>query len=476
MKNKRIAALARAERPVSDPFPTDFLWGAATAAFQIEGAALSDGKGPSIWDVYTEIPGKTTRGETGVRACDHYHCYREDVEIMRQLNLRAYRFSISWPRVLPQGHGRVNVAGLDFYDRLVDALCAAGIEPFVTLYHWDLPAALQMELGGWPHPDVASYFADYADICFRSLGDRVRYWVTLNEPWCVASDGYIQGWHAPGVRDAALGYRAGHNLLRAHAHAAARYRAVQRPGPGGLGIALNIIYDFPATETPEDAAAAERAMEFMGGWFGDPLCRGDYPASMRLRLGDLLPPFSAEDAALLRGSLDFIGLNYYFADVVRDDPGRSPAEVEKVPQTGRKRTEMDWPVTPEGLAPQLQWLACRYPGLPLYITENGAAFSDQADGAGLVNDVDRIDYLREHIAAVASARRLGVDIRGYFVWSLMDNLEWAQGFSKRFGLVRCDFETLQRTVKASGWWYAHLIASGGDLAAAAVHAPPGEVR
>ena len=442
-----------------DVFPPAFLWGAATAAFQVEGATADGGRGPSIWDVFCATPGKTARGETGEIACDHYHRFRDDVELMRRLNLRAYRFSVSWPRVLPQGRGDINKQGLSFYDRLVDCLLAAGIEPMVTLYHWDLPAALQMELGGWAHPDLPLIFADYADVLFNTLGDRVHHWVTLNEPWVVVIAGYIHGTHAPGVKDAGLAYRVAHNLLRAHAHAVARYRASPH-NRGAIGPALNVLQAFPASESPADVAAAERATLEFCGWFGDPLYYGDYADVLRERFGAALPEFTAEDARLLTRSMDFFGLNYYFSHVIRHAPGAGPLEIEVVPQPQIPHTTMSWPVTPGGLCPLLHWLSRRYAGLPIYITENGAAFPDQADASGFVNDQPRIAYLRDHVRAVGQALAEGVDVRGYFVWSLMDNLEWTLGFSQRFGLVRCDSETSQRTIKASGHWYSELISTG----------------
>jgi beta-galactosidase len=440
-------------------FPDDFLWGTATAAFQIEGGAAEDGRGPSIWDVFCATPGKTACGDTGDVTCDHYHRYREDVDLMRRLNQRAYRFSISWPRVLPQGQGDVNNPGLLFYDRLVDALCDAKIEPMVTLYHWDLPAALQSELGGWAHPDLPRIFADYAELMFDRLGDRVRYWLTLNEPWCVVDGGYFHGWHAPGIKDRALGYRAGHNLIRAHAYAVDRYRA-GRHNRGAIGFALNTSYSFPVSDKPEDTAAAERCLLNFGGWFGDPPYYGDYPAVLRERLGSLLPEFTPADARLLKGSMDFIGLNYYTSERVRHAAGSGPMEAEVVPQPGVAKTSMGWPIVPEGLYRVLHWLADRYPGLPVYITENGAPLDDQPDETGFVDDQDRIAFLRDHIAAAGTAMAEGVDLRGYFVWSLLDNLEWSDGFAKRFGIVRCDHQTQRRTIKASGHWYAKLIDAG----------------
>jgi beta-galactosidase len=437
----------------------NLLWGAATSAFQVEGAAADDGKGPSIWDVFCATPGKIVSGATGQVACDHYHRYPQDVALMRRLGLRAYRFSVSWPRVVPAGRGTANPAGLDFYDRLVDALCAAGIEPFVTLYHWDLPAALQTDLGGWAHPDLPHLFADYAELVFNRLGDRVRYWLTLNEPWVVVVAGYFDGIHPPGIKDRALGYRVGHNLLRAHAAAVARCRA-GRSSPGSISFALNANYSFPATDASADVAAAERAMQNFAGWFGDPVYHGDYPAVMRARLGALLPQFTPEEAQLLKGSTDFLALNYYTSDVVRHAVDAGPMEAEVVPQPHVPQTAMGWPIRPDGLRCLLRWVSDRYARPPIYITENGAAFDDQPDEAGFVDDQNRTAYLREHIAAAAAARDDGVDLRGYFVWSLLDNLEWTEGFAKRFGLVRCDYATQTRTIKASGHWYGRLIRAG----------------
>ncbi len=449
---------------VTRPFTNDFLWGAATAAYQIEGAVGEDGRGPSIWDVFCHTPGKTVAGDTGDVACDHYHRWRDDIALMQALHLNAYRFSIAWPRVLPQGRGPVNAAGLDFYERLVDGLLQAGIEPFVTLYHWDLPAALQMELGGWVHDDLPRIFAEYAKVVFDRLADRVRYWVTINEPWCVVDGGYFHGVHAPGIRDRRLGYLAGHNLMRAHAYASAVYHA-EHADKGRIGFALNTSYSFPASDSAEDVAAADRAMLNFGGWFGDPACRGDYPPLLRERLGDLLPAFSTEDQRLLRESSDFLALNYYTSDLVRHAPGHGEMEVELLPQTDRPHTETNWPVVPEGFYEVLKWLDGRYPGLPIYVAENGAALIDEVADDGSVDDQHRIAYLREHLLAAERALREGVDLRGYFVWTLMDNLEWACGFEKRFGLVRCDHATQRRIIKASGHWYAEVIRTGGSLLA-----------
>ncbi len=443
----------------STSFPPDFLWGASTAAYQIEGGARDDGRGPSTWDAFTLIPGKTANNETGEIACDHYHRWREDVELMRALKLNSYRFSISWSRVMPQGRGAVNAAGLDFYDRLVDALRAANIEPMATLYHWDLPLALQFELNGWEHDDLPKLFADYADLMYERLGDRVKYWLTLNEPWVSVDAGYFHGVHAPGIKDVRRGYVAGHNLLRAHAHGVARYRASAKGG-GKIGFALNAPFFFPATQHRADVDAAERALVAFAAWFNDPPWFGDYPAVMRERLGSLLPAFSDEDSRLLKRSIDLIALNYYFSEVARHQDGAGAFDCALVPQRHLARTEMGWPLMPDGLVELLTWLDRRYPGLPFYVTENGAAMKDVPDAAGQVQDAGRIAYLRDHIAACAEARRRGVDMRGYYVWSLIDNLEWSAGYDKRFGLIRCEPGTQARTIKASGRWYAEAIAAG----------------
>lgn len=440
-----------------DP-PPQFLWGAATAAFQIEGAANLHGRGPSIWDLFCHTPGATLAGDTGDTACDSYNRWREDVALMQQLNLNAYRFSISWPRVMPSGRAPINAIGLAYYDRLVDALCEARIQPLVTLYHWDLPASLQTHLGGWTHDDLPNIFADYAAVIFDRLGDRVKLWITINEPWVIVDAGYFHGVHPPGIKDRAAGYRAGHNLLRAHAYTVQRFRAARHAGQ--IGLALNSSFSFPQTDSPADRAAARRAVESFAGWFGDPLYHGDYPRMMRDRLDALLPRFTPRDAALLKRSTDFIALNYYTSEIVRDAPDAGPMQFEVVPQPDAPHTQMNWPIRPDGFYELLHWLNHRYPGLPFYITENGAAMHDEPDEHGHVHDPQRIAYLRDHIAAAFRARHEGVDLRGYFVWSLLDNLEWAAGFSKRFGLVRCDHATQKRTIKSSGRWYARLIRTG----------------
>jgi beta-galactosidase len=437
----------------------NFVWGAATAAYQVEGAVRADGRGPSVWDLWSAIPGRMNGSDTGDVACDQYNRWQEDVKLMQDIGLRSYRLSLSWSRIMPEGRGAVNTAGLDHYERVVDGLLSAGIAPLITLYHWDLPASLQFAMGGWLHSDSAVAFADYAETVFKRLGDRVKLWLTLNEPWVVVDAGYFQGIHPPGVSDRRLGYRAGHNLLRAHAYAVERFRRGSQ-NAGAISFALNTTYSYPATPSAQDAEAAQRAMLNFAGWFTDPPHFGDYPAVMRERLGDLLPAFTDEDSRLLKRSMDFLALNFYFADVVKHAPGNGAMEYELVPQPQLQHTEMGWPVTPDGLYQILHWLHRRYDGLPVYVTENGAACDDKPDGVGFVEDRDRIAYLRDHILAARRAMREGVDLRGYYVWSLLDNLEWTLGYSKRFGLIHCDRRTLKRTMKASAHWYAKVIADG----------------
>lgn len=436
-------------------FPGDFLWGAATAAYQVEGAHRDDGKGPSIWDVFAQIPGRIAHGHSGDVACDHYCRWREDIELIQALHLNAYRLSISWARIMPSGRGDVNNCGIDFYDRLVDTLRQAGIAPLVTLYHWDLPAALQFELGGWLSPDLPHVFADYAETMFERLGDRVSHWITINEPEVIVTAGHAHAFHPPACNDLRLSYQAAHQLARAHGLAAERFRTICPDGQ--ISVAINSIPAFPATDDPRDAAAADRAMLHQTAWHADPLVRGDYPDLIRERLGRDLPEFSEEDRRRLEGSIDYFALNYYLADIARHDNTGGPFQFRREPYPDRPRTATNWPIVPEGLTSVLRWIADRYPGLPIYITENGAAIDDEPDAEGFVKDEPRRDYIEQHIGAMHAAMRDGVDVRGYFAWSLIDNLEWSMGFTKRFGIVRCDHDTQRRTIKASGKWYAEFV-------------------
>jgi beta-glucosidase len=446
-------------------FPPGFLWGAATSAYQIEGAPLADGAGPSIWQRFSHTPGRMTLGHTGDVACDHYHRYAEDVALMRDLGLGAYRFSISWSRVLPAGTGTVNEAGLDFYRRLVDALLAAGIRPMATLYHWDLPAALD-DRGGWLNRDVADWFADYAAVVYGALDDRVELWATINEPWVIADGGYLHGALAPGHRNLYEMPIVSHNLLRAHGRAVEAYRAV---GRHQVGLVVNLEPKYAASESPEDLAATRRADAYMNRQYLDPVFRRSYPEEMAEMFGAAWPSFPAADFDALSVPFDFLGINYYTRAVTAADPTVPVERAIRVRQPEAIYTETGWEVYPQALSDLLIGLRDRYGPLPLYVTENGAAFYDPprpiGGGGGGVEDPLRIHYLREHLRAVGRALAAGVDVRGYFVWSLLDNLEWSHGFTKRFGIVHVDFATLTRTLKASAHFYREVIASHGAVLA-----------
>jgi len=440
------------------PFPPGFLWGAATSAYQIEGSPLADGAGASIWHRFSHTPGNTHGGDHADVACDHYNRWADDVALMQRLGLNAYRFSVAWGRVLPEGTGRVNAAGLDFYDRLVDGLVAAGIEPFLTLYHWDLPAALD-DRGGWLNPDAAEWFADYARTVYARLGDRVRFWTTHNEPWVVVDGGYMVGPMAPGHRNKFEAPRAAHHLMRAHAHAV---RALRAEGARQVGLVVNLEPKHPASDSPADTATAARAHAYFNRQYLDPAMLGHYPEELAEVYGEGWPGYTDADAALTREPLDFLGVNYYSRTVVRDDPSVFPDGARKVPQTHAAQTTLDWEVYPEGLTEVLTWVTERYGALPLYVTENGAAFYDPPSPVeGRVDDPLRVAYLRSHLQAVHTAIERGADVRGYFAWSLIDNFEWAHGFSKRFGLVHVDYATQARTPKASAHAYAEAIRTHG---------------
>ena len=439
-------------------FPDGFLWGAATSAYQIEGSPLADGAGPSIWQRFTHSPGLTTNGDTGDVACDHYRRYETDVALMAELGLNAYRFSISWSRVLPEGTGRVNARGLAFYERLVDALLARGIQPTATLYHWDLPEALDNR-GGWLNRDIADWFADYARICYKALGDRVPMWSTLNEPWVVTDGGYLHGALAPGHRNLFEAPIATHNLMRAHGAAVQAYRAEARQR---VGIVVNLEPKYPASQGAEDLAATRRAEAYMNRQYLDPVIFGTYPEEMREIFGQAWPEFSDEDMKLIKQPIDFIGINYYTRNVSRDDPLALPVRATGVRQPQHAVTETGWEVFPPALTAVLEWVTKRYGPMPLYITENGAAFYDPPKPIdGRVDDPLRVEYYRTHLRAAREAIGNGVDLRGYFAWSLLDNFEWSLGYSKRFGIVHVDYETQQRTPKASAAFYSKVIATNG---------------
>jgi beta-glucosidase len=439
-------------------FPESFLWGSATSAYQVEGSPLADGAGQSIWQRFTRMPGLVRDADTGDVACDQYRRYAGDVALMRQLGMNAYRFSISWSRVLPAGRGAVNAQGLDYYDRLVDTLLAHRIAPMATLFHWDLPAALD-DRGGWLNPDIAHWFADYASIVFRKLDDRVGMWATLNEPWVVTDQGYLRGALAPGHRSLFEAPIAAHHLLRAHGAAVQAYRAI---GRHRIGIVVNLEPKYPASADPEDRAAAARAHAYMNRQYLDPVFFGRYPGALAEIFGEAWPAWPAGELALIRQPIDFVGVNYYTRSVTRFDASSWPLRASPVRQEDAPHTETDWEVFPQGLTDTLAWVSRRYGNPPIYITENGAAFPDPAvaDGDRLADPL-RVDYLRTHLTALHAAMAAGVDVRGYFVWSLLDNFEWSHGYSKRFGIVHVDFGSQQRTPKDSAHFYSRVIATRG---------------
>ncbi|WP_067600822.1 GH1 family beta-glucosidase [Nocardiopsis listeri] len=453
-------------------FPEGFLWGAATASFQIEGATTADGRGRSIWDTFADTPGKVLNGDTGDPADDHYNRYAEDIALMKRLNLGSYRFSIAWPRILPEGGGKVNQAGIDFYDRLVDGLLEAGIQPWATLYHWDLPQTLE-DAGGWPERDTALRFADYAKVVADALGDRVSHWMTINEPWCSAFLGYHNGHHAPGHRDAEKALAATHHLLLGHGLAVEAIRSTGRPAT--VGLAHNQAVIRPHGANAADTRAARRADGVRNRIFTDPLFKGAYPADVLEDLADISDfSFVKEgDLATISAPLDFLGVNYYSPEFVAGsakglDPalvsgegqawlGADPEEVHV--SQGLPVTHMGWEIDPSGLFDVLQRLAGESGGIDLYVTENGCAFEDTVvDGA--VHDVDRTDYYEGHLRAAKEAIHAGIPLRGYFAWSLLDNFEWAWGYSRRFGIVHVNYETQERIVKDTGHWYAELARTG----------------
>lgn len=445
--------------------PADFRWGVATAAYQIEGAAAEDGRTPSIWDTYCRVPGMVVRGENGDVACDHYHRMPDDVRMIADLGVDTYRFSLAWPRIQPGGRGPANAKGLDFYKRLVDELRSRDITPWITLYHWDLPQELE-DAGGWPARDTAHRFAEYAALAYDALGDRVTHWTTLNEPWCSAMLGYAYGNQAPGRKNFGDAIRAVHHLLLGHGLAAQNLRetAAARGNELELGITLNLGTATPETDSHEDAEACRRADGMGRRLYLDPLVKGTYPEDVvaDLALRDAELPVQEGDLEIISTPIDVLGVNFYrgtlFSGVTE---AGSPVDADGLPVTrgverDLPRTAMDWEITPTALTDLLVGLEKGY-GVPTVVTENGAAFDDVVAEDGRVHDADRTTYLADHIAAVAAARAAGADVRGYFAWSLMDNFEWSYGYDKRFGIVRVDYDTQERTLKDSAEWYRDTI-------------------
>ncbi len=441
-------------------FPDDFLWGTATSSYQIEGAWDQGGKGESIWDRFSHTPGRIADGSTGDVACDHYHLYREDVSLMKEIGVKAYRFSISWPRILPQGKGKVNPEGLDFYSRLTDCLLEAGIKPLITLYHWDLPQDLH-DLGGWANRDIAGWFADYAAAVARKLGDRVEFWATMNEPQVFAMLGYFIGLHAPGVMDPVKYLAVSHHINLAHGAGVTAIRS-ECPQPQ-VGTVLQIPPIYPRSDSDEDQEAAQIMDSFLNRWYAEPVLLGRYPSDILELIKPFEPPIQEGDLERIHQPLDFAGLNLYTRLFAYHDPNVPVAramadEDHRIP--GATYTDFGWEVYPRAIYESLKRFKDEWGDPPVYITENGRSREDVLVD-GKVNDPERIEYLAAYLAQVRKAMDEGVKVRGYFLWSFMDNFEWAEGYTKRFGIVHVDFDTRVRTPKASAHWYRDLIARNG---------------
>ena len=439
-------------------FPEGFLWGAATAAYQIEGAWEADGKGPSIWDTFCRQSGKIKDCSSGEVADDHYHRWAEDIDIMAGLGLQAYRFSIAWPRIFPKGFGRINTAGLDFYDQLVDALLAKGIQPFPTLYHWDLPQALQ-EIGGWANRETAYHFAEYAKAVVERLGDRVANWITHNEPFVMALGGYYSGDMAPGVQDPMAAMHAGYHLILSHGLAVDVIRSTARI-PVQVGITLNLNPVHPATDSEQDRLAARRFDGVLNRLFLDPVFKASYPEDIVALLGPFFPEIRPDDLQCMAVPLDFLGINYYTRTVMRHDPNFPIIEASEVHSEGNEYSQM-WEIYPEGFHEIITRVWNNYKPAKIIITENGIPVPDGVDFDGRVRDERRIRYVRDHLKQVHRAISEGVPVKGYFHWSLMDNFEWALGYTMRFGLVYVDYTTQQRIIKDSGRWFSQVIRDNG---------------
>ena len=457
---------------MSHAFPSDFLWGTATASYQIEGAASVDGRGVSIWDTFSKTEGKVKNGDTGDMACDHYNRFPEDIALMQELGVKAYRFSIAWPRLFPQGDGVREERGIDFYNRLINALIAAGIEPMVTLYHWDLPQTLE-DKGGWANRETAYAFADYAAACAQAFGDRIKNWITINEPWCVSWLGYSIGVHAPGKKDYRSAVAASHHTALAHALATRSIKAAQPTAKVGITVNMTNYVN----ENPEDPSLPE-VIDLLDGninrWWIGAIQKGEYPATLIAAYGDLVEgTILPGDMELLQCDNEFLGVNYYSDSFVRsarpeDKPFSEsaylPLDVRantSIPErfTG-KLTDIGWPVTPHGLKNLVLRIHNDWPAITaINITENGCAINDEPDASGVVNDQRRVDYLRAHLTELSEAIKLGAPVKAYFAWSLLDNYEWAEGYSQRFGIIHVDYQTQKRTIKASGYEYKKIVAT-----------------
>lgn len=442
-------------------FPEDFIWGSATASYQIEGAYDEDGKGESIWDRFSHTPGKIQNNDTGDIACDHYHRYEDDIKLMKELGLKSYRYSISWPRLFPNGTGKLNQKGMDFYKRLTNLLLENGIQPAVTLFHWDLPQKLQ-DTGGWTNCETIKHFEEYSASVFRDLGDLVPTWFTHNEPHVVAFLGYLLGIHAPGATDPALTLSVAHNLLLSHGKAVSIFRDMNLNGK--IGIALNLTTKYPSSQKEEDKIAAYTSDGILNRWFLDPLFKGNYPEDILeyYHKKGISFSYNVEDLKIIKQPIDFLAINYYSPEFVKYNETEDFVTINDQLNSFEK-TDMDWIVYPQGLYDLLKRLDSDYGKLDLIISENGAAFNDIIDTEGNIRDDRRINYLHEHLLKCHNAIEEGVNLKGYYLWSLLDNFEWSYGYSKRFGIIHVDFNTLKRTIKQSGYWYKNVIQNNGIL-------------
>ena len=434
---------------------SEFVWGVATSSYQIEGAANEDGRGKSIWDTFCKVPGKVANFDNGDIACDHYHRYKEDLDLMKWMGVKAYRFSVAWPRVIPDGVGRVNEMGLDFYDRLIDSLLEREIAPWLTMYHWDLPEALQLR-GGWNNREVVEWFGEYAEVLTSRFGDRVKNWMTLNEPLCSAWLGHLYGDMAPGIKDLQTALNVSHHLLMSHGLACQVIRS--NVSEANVGIVINVTPAVPATDSQEDSNAAQLADGFDNQWFLDPVFGRTYPADVIDTLG-ASPEIHSGDMKLIAQDLDFLGVNFYFRQTVAADQNSKPLPIRSVNRENVKRTAMNWEVHPQAFEEILLRISKEYSPKAIYITENGSAWNDEVINGEIIDD-ERIDYLARHLDAMRSAREQGAPILGYFAWSFLDNFEWAYGYEKRFGLIYVDYKTQKRTPKKSAFFYRQLLLNG----------------
>jgi len=434
---------------------SEFIWGVATSSYQIEGAANEDGRGQSIWDTFCKVPGKVANFDNGDIACDHYHRFKEDLDLMKWMGVKAYRFSVAWPRVIPDGVGRVNEMGLDFYDRLIDSSLEREIAPWLTMYHWDLPEALQLR-GGWNNREVVEWFGEYGEVLTSRFGDRVKNWMTLNEPFCSAWLGHLYGDMAPGIKDLQTALNVSHNLLMSHGLACQVIRS--NVSEANVGIVINVTPAVPATDSQEDSNAAQLADGFDNRWFLDPVFGRTYPADVIDALG-ASPEIHSGDMELIAQDLDFLGVNFYFRQTVAADQNSKPLPIRSVNRENVKKTAMNWEVHPQAFEEILLRISKEYSPKAIYITENGSAWNDEVINGEIIDD-ERIDYLVRHLDAMRSARNQGAPILGYFAWSFLDNFEWAYGYEKRFGLIYVDYKTQTRTPKKSALFYRQLLLNG----------------